>query len=238
VHFHGRGTPHFAEYASQSNEGIAGLGQLRVYTDFDGTVAPQDVTDAVLRRFAPEEWETIEAAWRSGEIDAAACMRAQIALLEAPPPALDAFLDELELEPAFPRFAAWCDDERIPLAVVSDGVDYFARRILERHGLGHLPVFANQLVFDSGRYALRHPWRAAECRAGAGVCKCAIAGEHAADLLVYVGDGRSDRCVSGCADVLFAKEDLASHCLDQQLPYFPFETFDEVRETLAAEWLA
>jgi 2-hydroxy-3-keto-5-methylthiopentenyl-1-phosphate phosphatase len=207
-----------------------------VYTDFDGTVARGDVTDAVLRRFAPQEWETIERAWRSGEIDGAACMRAQIGLIEAPTTALDEFLDQIDLDPAFPRFVAWCTEECIPLTIVSDGVDYFAKRILERHGLAHLPVFANQLVFGSGRYALRQPWCASNCRAGAGVCKCVIASEwgssRGTDPLVYVGDGRSDLCVSACADFLFAKDDLASHCRSQDLPYFPFESFDEVRETL------
>lgn len=209
---------------------------LRVYTDFDGTVARRDVTDEVLRRFAPEEWETIERAWQSGEIDAASCMRAQIALIEAPARELDAFLDRIELDPAFPRFVGWCSEAGIPLAILSDGVDYFARRILGRHGLGHVPVFANQLVFASGRYALNHPWSASQCRSGAGVCKCAIASERGcrggADLLVYVGDGQSDRCVSGRADILFAKDDLASHCRSQALSYFGFETFDQVRETL------
>jgi 2,3-diketo-5-methylthio-1-phosphopentane phosphatase len=204
-----------------------------VYTDFDGTVAKHDVTDEVLRRFAPEEWETIERAWRSGEIDAASCMRAQIALIEAPADELDAFLDRIELDPAFPRFVGWCGEAGIPLTIVSDGVDYFAQRILGRHGLGHVPVFANQLVSASGRYALNHPWLASKCRTGAGVCKCAIASERgSADLLVYVGDGHSDRCVSACADILFAKDELASHCRNRALPYFRFETFDEVQETL------
>jgi 2-hydroxy-3-keto-5-methylthiopentenyl-1-phosphate phosphatase len=209
----------------------------RVFTDFDGTVALQDVTDEVLRRFAPEEWEKLELAWRSGEIDAAACMRGQIALIEAPAAELDAFLDRIELDPGFPRFAAWCAEEGIPLAIVSDGVDYFARRILARHGLGHLPLFANRLVVGS-RYALEHPWLASDCRSGAGVCKCAIAaGFEAAphkDLLVYVGDGHSDRCISRHADLLFAKDDLASHCRSHDVSYFPFETFEQVSATLRA----
>jgi 2-hydroxy-3-keto-5-methylthiopentenyl-1-phosphate phosphatase len=213
-----------------------GVLDLRVFTDFDGTVALQDVTDAVLQRFASPEWEKIEEAWRTGEIDAAACMRAQIALIEAHPAQLDGFLDQIEVDPGFPRFVTWCSERDIPLTIVSDGVDHFAQRILERHGLGHLPVFSNRLVYGSGRYALRHPWRASTCRSRAGVCKCLITAEavpgDADDLLVYVGDGRSDRCVSGDADVLFAKRDLAAHCRSQHVPYFPFETFDDVREML------
>ena len=210
--------------------------ELRLYTDFDGTVARQDVTDAVLRQFAPSEWEAIEAAWSAGEIDAASCMRRQIALIEAPASALDALLDSVEIDPGFPHFVAWCEAEGIPLVVVSDGVDYFVRRILARYGFGRLPVFANRLVFAGEQYELRHPWLAPACRSGAGVCKCAIAANRGAartrDCLVYVGDGRSDRCVSAHADVLFAKDGLASHCRERGRPYFPFDDFDDVREAL------
>jgi 2-hydroxy-3-keto-5-methylthiopentenyl-1-phosphate phosphatase len=209
---------------------------LCVYTDFDGTIAREDVTDTVLQRFAPPEWTALEAAWRAGEIDAAACMRRQIALIEAPRAALDGFLDGVELDPGFPRFVRWCEDEGVPLVVVSDGVDYFVRRILARHGFGRLPVFANQLVFAFEGYALLQPWLAPACRAGAGVCKCAIAADQARAgskaLSVYVGDGLSDRCVAASADLLFAKDELAAHCREHHLPFIPFESFADVRGAL------
>jgi len=209
---------------------------LRVWVDFDGTVACEDVTDAVLRRFAAPDWEAIEAAWLAGEIDAATCMRRQIALIEAPAAELDAFLDGVEVDPGFAKFANWCRDAAIPLAVASDGVEYFARRILSRHGFAELAVFANRLVLDAGRYALAHPWRDTECRSGAGVCKCAVAagrGWTNRHPLVYVGDGRSDRCVAERAELLFAKGELAAHCDARGIAYRKWLTFEDVLEALA-----
>jgi len=205
--------------------------------DFDGTVARGDVTDAVLERFAAAEWEGIEAQWVAGEIDSATCMRRQIALIEAPMSELEGFLDRQELEPSFPKFAAWCRDTGVPLAIVSDGVEDFARRILERHGLDDVPLFANRLKLDSGRYALAHPWRERACRAGSGVCKCAIAasGDPASrPAVAYVGDGRSDRCVAAQADLVFAKDGLAAHCLERGIPHLPWSGFDDVRRALSA----
>lgn len=205
--------------------------------DFDGTVARGDVTDAVLERFAAPEWEGIEAQWVAGEIDAATCMRRQIALIEAPMTALETFLDSQELDPSFPKFAAWCCDARVPLAIVSDGVEDFARRILGRHGLEQLPLYANRLKFDSGRYALAHPWRQRACCAGSGVCKCAIAAggdPESRPILAYVGDGRSDRCVAAQADLVFAKDGLAAHCLERGIPHLPWASFDDVRRALIA----
>jgi len=212
---------------------------LRVCVDFDGTVALGDVTDAVLERFAAADWEAVEAAWVAGEIDAATCMRRQIALIEAPMTALEDFLDRQELEPSFPKFAAWCRDVRIPLAIVSDGVEDFARRILARHGLDDIPLYANRLKLDAGRYALAHPWRERACLAGSGVCKCAIAigaDSPSRPITAYVGDGRSDRCVAAHADQVFAKDSLAAHCAERGIAHLPWKSFDDVRSALSA-WL-
>jgi 2-hydroxy-3-keto-5-methylthiopentenyl-1-phosphate phosphatase len=210
--------------------------RLKVYSDFDGTIARVDVTDHVLERLAAPEWQEIEAAWRAGEIDAAACMRRQIALIEATPGALDACLDEVEIDPAFPDFVRFCEAAAIPLLIVSDGVDYFAQRILRRHRLDHLRVCANQLV-ESGGFALRHPWQQPDCRARSGVCKCAIVvgkSEVSSDsFTVYVGDGRSDRCVSERVDLLFAKHELASYCRSIGVSHVPFVGFDDVQRTLS-----
>jgi 2,3-diketo-5-methylthio-1-phosphopentane phosphatase len=206
---------------------------MRVFADFDGTIALPDVTDVMLQRFASPEWEKIEADWIAGVIDAATCMRRQIALIEASPRALNAALDEIELDPDFPSFARWCDRVGIKLAILSDGVDYFIRRILERHGLDGVPVFANALKTTGSRHALEHPWLNESCAAQQGVCKCAVT-RAALGPLIFVGDGRSDQCVSQIADVVFAKGKLAAFCAEINRDFVPFATFADVRDGVAS----
>src|SRR5689334_4154734 len=115
---------------------------MRIFCDFDGTIARADTTDLVLARLAPPEWTSIEAAWEAGTIGAAECMRRQVELLRAPDRMLNAVLDGVEIDPGFGAFVAWCNSQRIPLTIVSDGVDYFIRRVLARHRLDHLAVVA------------------------------------------------------------------------------------------------
>ncbi len=140
---------------------------MYVFCDFDGTITTVDTTLKVLDRLAAPAWEALEADWRAGGIDAAACMRGQVALIGGDDAALDAVLDEVELDPGFHDFAVWCADRGVPLAVVSDGVDYFIRRILARHGLGALPVVSNRLGGRAGARELSHPHRREGCAAGA-----------------------------------------------------------------------
>ena len=208
---------------------------MQVFCDFDGTISVVDTTDRVLSRLAASEWESLEADWLAGRIDAATCMRRQVALIDGCDADLDAVLDEIGIDPGFPAFAAWCADHAVPLTIVSDGVDYFIRRILERHGLAGLPIVSNRLAGEAGARRLAQPHRREGCAAGAGVCKCeaAMARSARSQTLVYVGDGRSDFCVSHRADLLFAKSGLAAYAAGRGQPHHVFETFHDITATLA-----
>ena len=208
---------------------------MQVFCDFDGTISVVDTTDRVLSQLAAPAWEALEADWVAGRIDAAACMRGQIALIEGSDADLDAVLDGVELDPGFPAFAAWCLDHGIALTIVSDGVDYFIRRILARHGLEDLPIVSNHLVGEAGARALAQPYRRQGCAAGSGVCKCdvAAAGHRLANTMVYIGDGRSDFCVSHRADILFAKDSLADYAARRGEAHHVFDTFHDITAMLA-----
>lgn len=208
---------------------------MQVFCDFDGTISVADTTDRVLSALAAPQWEALEADWVAGRIDAAACMRGQIALIEGSDAELDAVLDDVDLDPGFPAFAAWCADHAIPLTIVSDGVDYFIRRILARHGLDDLPIVSNKLTGQAGARALAQPHRRDGCAAGAGVCKCDVAeaGHSPTTTMVYIGDGRSDFCVSHRADILFAKDALAAYAAQRGEAHHVFETFHDITAMLA-----
>ena len=207
---------------------------MQVFCDFDGTISAVDTTDRVLERLASPAWEALEADWRAGRITAAACMRAQVALIEGDDTQLDAVLDEVELDPEFPAFAAWCEENGVALTIVSDGVDHFIRRLLDRYGLATLPVISNRLAGESGARGLEPPYAREGCAAGAGVCKCAAARRAPGKAVVYIGDGRSDFCVSARADILFAKDELAGYAAGRGQAHHEFSSFREITATLAA----
>ncbi|MEZ5817674.1 MAG: HAD-IB family phosphatase [Hyphomicrobiaceae bacterium] len=204
--------------------------------DFDGTIATEDTTDRLLERFAEPGWLDIEDDWKAGRIGSRECMVRQIALLRATPDELDRFVAEIEIDPAFPAFVALCRARDIEITVVSDGLDRTVGAVLDRHGLD-LAYRANKLEWLGGnRWRLLFPHGRADCRALAGNCKCQFASHPPGTVRVVVGDGRSDFCVAGEAELVLAKGALARHAATTGLPHFAFRSFSEATSLFAA-WL-
>jgi 2-hydroxy-3-keto-5-methylthiopentenyl-1-phosphate phosphatase len=205
-----------------------------VICDFDGTIAHVDVTDGVLSRFALPEWEDIEAEWKAGRIGSRECMKRQVDLLRTPRAALDAYLDTVEIDPAFPAFVADCRARGLEVVVISDGIDYSIRRILGRHGLDDLLRASNRLVqLEGERYSLEFPDANPKCSAGSGTCKCRSSSRMASGRpRLLIGDGSSDFCLAGEADLVFAKHKLLQRCRERGLPHLACPDFTAARRLL------
>jgi 2-hydroxy-3-keto-5-methylthiopentenyl-1-phosphate phosphatase len=204
---------------------------MQLYCDFDGTITGEDATDYILTRLADPAWEDIERDWKDGLIGSGECMRQQIALIKADIATLDATLDEISIDPHFVSFIAFCRLNKINVTIVSDGVDYFIRRILARVGLAHLPIIANKLDLNENGFTLESPYARLDCASAAGVCKCRVV-DKAESPRIYIGDGRSDFCVANKPEIVFAKSSLATYCAQHAIPYVDFGDFSHIVATL------
>ena len=200
---------------------------MQLYCDFDGTITGEDATDYILSRLADPAWEDIEREWKDGLIGSAECMRRQIALIRPDMEALDSTLDEIHIDPHFVAFIAFCRLNKINVTIVSDGVDYFIRRILARVGLAHLPIIANKLDLGEQGFTLTSPYARKDCSSAAGVCKCEVVSK-ADGPRIYIGDGRSDFCVANKPEIVFAKSALATYCAQHAIGYVDFGDFSHV----------
>lgn len=199
----------------------------KVLCDFDGTITDFDVTDTILERFARPEWVKLEERWLNGEIAAKECMARQIALINAERDELHECIDAVPVTPGFVEFARFCQENELPLKVVSDGIDYVIHRVLARCGLSGIPVTANRLLINGSRFELEFPYTREGCSGG--VCKCAVAGESV-DKVIFIGDSHSDICISGKAFAVFARQGLPleKYCLENGIEYTPFKEFQTV----------
>jgi 2-hydroxy-3-keto-5-methylthiopentenyl-1-phosphate phosphatase len=209
-----------------------------VICDFDGTISTVDVTDCLLEAHADPEWLDIEAEWKSGDIGSCECLSRQLAVLRATADDIEALADTIDIDADFKGFADFCARHAIPLVIVSDGLDSVITRILTRHGIGHIPVYANSFITTgANQHRLVSPHRNADCCSKAGTCKCEVVSELTADgtdRILFVGDGQSDFCAAArVADVVAAKSKLLAHLNATGKACEAFTTFADVQKTLA-----
>lgn len=198
-----------------------------VYCDFDGTISVGDTVDVLLEKLADPAWREIEERWVRGEIGSRECMGQQIPLIRGGWQAIRQVLDGVQLEPSFLEFVRWCRSERIPLLVVSEGLDKVINYLLAREGIRVDGLYANHLVQErDGSLRLEFPMAPTNGTCRAGLCKCKILGNS---CRVVIGDGLSDVCWSKEADLLFAKKKLLSYCVDNQIAHRPFSDFYDIR---------
>lgn len=206
-----------------------------VYCDFDGTITRLDATDAVLEAFALPAWREWEQRWVRGEITSQECLSQQVALIQADRETLVRFAADLPIDEGIIALDRRCAEHGVPLTIVSDGIDLLVEAVLKRHGLLDLPVFSNHLRWDEkGVASLSFPFAAQACESGAGTCKCSLTLPSGcpSSRAAYIGDGRSDQCVSAKIQTVFAKGTLRKWCELTGIIHTPFETLTDVVERL------
>jgi len=217
--------------------------------DFDGTITKRDTTDAVLEAFAAPPWQEIEEEWVTGRIGSRECMSRQLALVNASENELNDLLDGLEIDEHFLGLLDYCASNNIAAHIISDGFDYFIKRILGKRSLGlkravsKVTVSSSHLEFRNGRIATSYPFYEPGCEHGCATCKPAVmkALNPNSESTIFVGDGLSDRFAAAAADVVFAKKKLLDHCRSQNIPCLAYEDMGEIlawmRERESLEWL-
>jgi 2,3-diketo-5-methylthio-1-phosphopentane phosphatase len=197
-----------------------------VVCDFDGTIALDDVTDALLLRFAQPGWRELERAWEAGRITSRTCMAGQVALLDCSRDELDHHLAGLAIDPDFQAFVDAVHADGASLTIASDGLDGVIAAMLARQAIAELDVRASRLVQVGPRqWGLTFPHARARCTSGAATCKCACLRESGERPTLLVGDGASDFCAAAHADLTFAKSRLLDHCSVLGLPHRPIAGF-------------
>lgn len=205
-----------------------------ILCDFDGTISVKDVTDTLLSQFGQDGCDELEELWVSGKIGSQECMSKQIALIDASLEELNQALEKIEIDSSFKSFIKYAEKKHIPVHVVSDGLDYAIQFVLKRHGIEHLPIYANKLMHDNHRsWRLEFPYANKDCIKQSGNCKCNhVKQQQHFPQILYVGDGTSDFCVSHHVDLVFAKDKLINYCEKNNIKHTAIVNFADVTEAL------
>ena len=170
--------------------------------------------------------EAADAALHRGEITLEEEIRRQFATVTAPVVEVAAWVVEnARIRPGFAELVA----EHRPL-VVSSGFHELIEPVLAREGV-EVELHANRIEErpDGWRVVWRYP---ESCEVCGQSCKRAVLPPG---LVVYVGDGYSDRCAALAADRIFATGGLARYLAAREVPFEPLTDFHALSRALASE---
>ncbi len=209
---------------------------LKLFVDFDGTIAADDIGNVFFRKFGGPECDDLVRAFRDGRISARECFRRETrALGRLRLAEVEEFLDARPMVAGFTEFVAFCRARSLEFHVVSDGLDFYIDRFLEKHGVQGVSRYANAFTVapGTGEPSIRFPFSDAECDRCA-CCKRNIILSLCAeeDVIGYIGEGFSDRCPARHADLVFAQGELQTYCQKENISYYPYCTFFDVIERL------
>ncbi len=204
--------------------------------DFDGTIAPTDITVELLSQLGRPGWRDAVSTLQAGS---AGSRVVQNRLLDFLPPDRDVLMEfalAFELDAGTRPLIQAAAAAGWAVEITSDGFGFYVAPLLRRAGIDIAPRAADVVTGPEGSLRLSTPYasrggsRCSTCT----TCKLDALLEHrgAGRRVVVVGDGRSDQIVAEEADVVYATASLAEYCQAIGVGFRPWHRLADVLDDL------
>jgi len=208
---------------------------LVVLCDFDGTVLDIDTCVFILEKFAEEEWRIFDEQLERGEITLEECLRKQFSTVRVPEKLI---LEETErvlsVRPNFEKLVEYCRAHRIPLILVSAGLDFVIKHFLELKGWhGLVEVYAPKARCTV--YGIRFTFPKLFDKTSVSFKDDSVRYyKKQGKRVIYIGDGLADYNAARNADFSFAihGSKLAELLNTDGIQHKEISDFEEVVETI------
>jgi len=179
----------------------------------------------------PGEWARYEQHLQAGSMSLRDTLASQARFVRGSLEEADELLAaSTRVDPSFAHFSQRCNAAGVKLTIVSSGIAPLIARALERNGLGHVPVLANDVSTGADGWVLHFRDDSLN-----GHDKAAAVREAAAHgKVAYIGDGYSDYEAALAAELRFAKKgrSLERYLRDCGVAFTSFSSFAEVEPAL------
>jgi 2-hydroxy-3-keto-5-methylthiopentenyl-1-phosphate phosphatase len=201
-----------------------------VQCDFDGTIITNNMSVMLREAFALDAWRSIEMEYTSRRISVEESNRRQFLLIKQSHATLEKFIrDHIEVRPGFVDFTRYCRQNGIRFVIVSAGMDFYIKLILEAVNVTELETYCARTTFGSEGIVVKYfdpfgqPIQSDFKRYYLNWLK------SQGKLLTYVGDGLSDFDAAIEADYVFATGNLCSLLNNSSIKYRYFESLKDIK---------
>ncbi|KAA9028563.1 2-hydroxy-3-keto-5-methylthiopentenyl-1-phosphate phosphatase [Niallia endozanthoxylica] len=210
--------------------GEENLKQPMIFCDFDGTVTKKDNIISIMKQFAPPEWE----AWKDGVLAQSISIREGVGeMFRLLPSSLQKeivhfLLETSEIREGFGDFVQYTKEKGIPLYIVSGGMDFFVKPMLQPFG-SMTGIFCNEADFNGENIHIHWPHSCDETclNQNCGCCKPSVIRKMSTKDThsIVIGDSVTDLEAAKMADTVIARDYLLEKCGELSIPSQSFETF-------------
>lgn len=210
-------------------------GKTLIMSDFDETIVNVDTAEYALARFADPSWRRIEEQFESGKITFEDSIRNEFAMLKVNEQQILEELDKVVVfRPNFDRLVESCKKKRLPLIIVSAGLEFCIRHFLGRQDwLEFMEIYAPKATYTRNGYELTFPKLLGT---GAVNFKDDLVRYHKkqGDRVFFIGDGTGDFPAARVADFPFAIKGsrLAEACRNGKVAHMEIGDFQEVVDAI------
>ena len=191
-----------------------------VQCDFDGTITEKDVSFLLLNNFANGDWRPLLEEYKAGKISVGAFNTKTFAMIKADKQTLIEFIltsSKVKIRPGFRELLDYCSQKDLKFVIVSNGLHFYIKTILEDMGIKNVEIFAAQNRF------LPEGLEAKYIGPDGNQLEDSFKETHTKLFLkqgyrvVYIGDGVSDIYPAKRAYHVFATGDLLAYCKEANL---------------------
>ncbi len=203
--------------------------KLHIFSDFDGTITEKDTLIFLTTNLGggPEMIAAIGRLIREDKISLREGIAAEMRSIRRPfAEAVKLLREQVRIDAGFVPLARWCEEQGIPLTVLSAGFHQFIDLFLPRGKFPQLEILANNIrpneeIGWQCEFRDQTPWGHDKSLA---LQEARKRGEY----VIFIGDGLSDRGAAEEADEVFAKHSLADYCRERGINCHEYQTFEEI----------
>jgi 2-hydroxy-3-keto-5-methylthiopentenyl-1-phosphate phosphatase len=200
-----------------------------IQCDFDGTITEGDISFLILDEFATGDWRQLLAQYKEKKISVGCFNTKAFTMIKEDKQTLERFVREkARIKAGFFELLTYCQQRGFRFVIVSNGLDFYIRTILDNIGVDNIEVYAAQARFGTDcietRYLgpedteLHDDFKEAYTRYFL----------KSGYRVIYVGNGASDASSAYLTHHVFATGPLLAYCQETKLNCTHFNDLNDV----------
>lgn len=198
-------------------------------SDFDGTMSLEDFYTSFARGSLRELDRSLLAKYRKREITSFEYLNTILMNINLTEAEIQECIHTLPIDPFVEPLLATVVEHGGDFAVISAGADYYISPILKKIHRD-IPLYANRGIFRNRGIEMSFPEDRTIHSPLYGIAKERVMAqlEKNYETVFFAGDGSGDFHAAKRADIRFAKARLAERLSEENCPYIPFDTFEDI----------